>query len=86
MPELSRFFGVIVRMHYDDHNPPHVHVQYQDDRVLLDFQGNVLRGELRSRTALRLVREWIDLHVSELKQDWELVRAGRELNKIEPLE
>jgi hypothetical protein len=53
---------------------------------LLDFQGNVLRGELRSRTALRLVREWIDLHVSELKQDWELIRAGRELNKIEPLE
>lgn len=85
MPELSRFFGIVVRMYYDNHNPLNAHVQYQDDRALLDFQGNVLRGELKSRTALPLAREWIDLHVSELEQDWELVRAGRELNKIEPL-
>jgi hypothetical protein len=85
MPELSRFFGIVVRMYYDDHNPPHVHIEYQDDKALLDFHGNVIRGELRSRTALRLAREWIDLHVTELEQDWALVRAGRELNKIEPL-
>ena len=45
MPELARFFGIVVRIYYDDHNPPHVHVEHQDDRVLLDFQGNVLRGE-----------------------------------------
>ena len=85
MPELSRFFGVIVRMHYDDHNPPHIHVEYQDDKALLDFQGNMLRGGLRSRTALRLIREWIDLHVTELEHDWSLVRAGQEIEKIEPL-
>ncbi len=72
-------------MYYDDHNPPHVHVEYQDDKALLDFHGNVIRGELRSRTALRLIREWIDLHAAELEQDWALGRAGRELNKIEPL-
>lgn len=85
MPELSRFFGIVVRMYYDDRNPPHVHVECQDDRALLDFQGNVLRGELKSRTALRLAREWIDLHVMELEQDWALARAGRAVNKIEPL-
>ena len=85
MPELSRFFGIIVRMHYDDHNPPHVHIEHQGDKVLLDFRGNVLRGDLKSRTALRLAREWIDLHAAELEQDWALVRAGRELRKIEPL-
>jgi len=28
MPELSRFFGVIVMMFYDDHPPPHFHVRY----------------------------------------------------------
>jgi hypothetical protein len=85
MPELSRFFGIAVHMHCDDHNPPHVHVEYQDDRALLDSRGNVLRGELESRTALRLAREWIDLHVVELEQDWALALAGREVNKIEPL-
>jgi len=85
MPELSRFFGIVVRMYYDDHNPPHVHIEYQDDKALLDFRGNVLRGELKSRTALRLVREWIDLHVAELEHDWSLVRAGQGLKKIEPL-
>ena len=42
-------------------------------------------GDLRSRTALRLVRDWIDLHVEELERNWELARAGRELNEIEPL-
>jgi len=69
MPELSRFFGVVVRMYYDDHNPLHVHIEYQDDQALLDFRGNALRGELKLRTALRLAREWIDLHVAELEHN-----------------
>jgi hypothetical protein len=85
VPELSRFFGIIVRMYYDDHNPPHVHVEHQGEKVLLDFHGNVLRGEWKSRTALKLAREWIDLHVGELEQNWAFVRAGRETKKIEPL-
>ena len=85
MPEICRFFGIIVRMYYDDHSPPHLHAEYQGDRALLDFRGNVLRGALGSRTALRLVREWIDLHAAELQEDWDLARAGRELNKIDPL-
>jgi hypothetical protein len=43
-------------MHYDDHNPPHVHIEHSGDRALLDFRGNILKGELKSRTALRLAR------------------------------
>jgi len=54
-------------------------------KALLDFRGNMLRGELRSRTALRLIRERMDLHVAELEHDWSLVRAGQELEKTEPL-
>jgi hypothetical protein len=86
MPEISRFFGIIVRMYYDDHNPPHLHAEYQGNKALLDFQGNILKGDLLSRTALRLVREWIDLHVSELEENWDLARARRDLNKIVPLD
>ncbi len=86
MPEISRFFGIVIRMYYDDHNPPHLHAEHQRNKTLFDFQGNILRGNLGSRTALRLVREWIDLHVAELQEDWDLARAGRELNKIDPLD
>lgn len=86
MPELSRFFGLIVRMYYDDHGPPHVHIEYQGNKAKIDFQGNVLRGDLKSRTALRLSREWIDQNSNALQEDWDLARAGMPLNKIEPLE
>jgi hypothetical protein len=85
VPELARFFGIVVRMYYEDHAPPHVHIEHQDDRALLDFQGNILHGTLASRTALRLVREWIDRHLAELEDDWARARSGRELKKIEPL-
>ena len=86
MPEISRFFGIIIRMYYEDHNPPHLHAEHQGNKALLDFQGNALGGGLRSRTALRLVRDWIDLHAAELQEDWNLARAGRNLNKIDPLD
>jgi hypothetical protein len=86
MPEISRFFGIIIRMYYDDHAPPHLHAEYQGHKALLDFQGNVLRGSLASRAAIRLVREWIDVHPAELQEDWELARVRRDLNKIAPLD
>jgi hypothetical protein len=86
MPEISRFLGIIIRMFYDEHNPPHLHAEYAGKKVLLDFQGNILRGDLGSRAALRLVREWIDIHVAELTDDWELARSGKEMKKIDPLD
>jgi hypothetical protein len=86
MPEVSRFLGIVIRMFYSDHAPPHVHAEHQRNKALLDFRGNVLRGDLGSRAILRLVREWIDQHAVELEEDWNLARAGEELNKIKPLE
>jgi len=86
MPEISRFFGIIMRMFFDEHNPPHVHAEYQGHKAVFDLNGNVTCGDLGSRTATKLVREWIDLHVTELRDDWELAQAGKEVNKIAPLE
>lgn len=86
MPQISVFFGIIIRMYYDEHNPPHLHAEFQGNKAVLDFLGNVTKGDLRSRTALRLVRDWIDLHVVELNEDWELARAGRALKDIKPLQ
>ncbi len=72
-------------MFYDEHNPPHFHAEYQHNKAVFDLDGNVTKGSLKSRTATKLVREWIDLHVSELQKNWELARAGKEINKIGPL-
>jgi len=86
LPVISAFFGIVVRMFYDDHNPPHFHVEYQGKKALFDFRGNIIRGDIQSRTATRLVREWTDLHETELSENWELARQGKALMKIEPLE
>ena len=64
----------------------HIRAEYQGNKAKIEFSGNVLLGDLHSKTALRLVREWIDLHDSELRRDWELARDGRPLEKVAPLE
>jgi len=86
MPVVSMFFGIVVRMYYDDHNPPHIHAEYQGSKAVLDFQGNVLKGGLGSRTALKLVREWVDLYAVELVDDWNAARQGQPIKKIDPLD
>ncbi len=86
MPEICRFFGIIIRMFFDEHNPSHIHVEYQGNKAIFDLNGNITRGDLGSRTAVRLVREWIDLHCNELHEDWELAQAGKEIKKIAPLD
>jgi len=86
MPEISRFFGIIIRMFFDEHNPPHIHAEHQGNKAVFDLNGNIIRGDLKSRTAVKLVREWIDMHVSELREDWELAQVGKEIKKIAPLD
>ena len=88
MPTISMFFGVIIRMYFSPgaHNPPHIHVEYQGSKALLDFRGNILKGDLQTRTALKLVREWIDLRHDELLVDWELAKQYKEIKPIDPLQ
>lgn len=85
MPEISRFFGIIIRMYYSEHNPPHLHAIVKGKRISIDFLGNVLKGTIESRTVLRLIREWIDRHHHELNQNWELTKKGKSPKKIDPL-
>ena len=86
MPEISRFFGIIIRMFFDDHNPPHFHAEYRGKKAVFDLRGNILKGDLRSKVAVSLVRDWIDLHSHELESDWKLAKQGKPLKKIEPLQ
>lgn len=86
MPEISRFFGIVIQMYYNDHDPPHFHVRYSGQRALIGIEDlSVLGGNLTPR-ALSLVREWAELHRAELIEDWSLARAEAELRPIPPLE
>lgn len=85
MPEISRFFGIIIRMYFGDHNPPHFHAIYQEHTAEYDIMTlSVIRGELPSR-AHAMVLEWASLHRDELLEDWHLASAMQEIKKIAPL-
>lgn len=86
MPEICIFFGIIIRMFYDEHNPPHFHAEYQGLKAVFDFQGNMFKGNLNSRTAVKLVRAWIDIHSKELEIAWIEARNYQEIKKIDPLD
>jgi hypothetical protein len=86
MPELSRFYGIIIRMFYGDHAPPHFHAVYQGQEIKVNINTlEIIEGGM-SRRAQTLVREWATLHQSELRQAWDLASANKEPSKIAPLE
>jgi len=85
MPTISVFFGMIIRMFYRDHNPPHFHAEYQGQSATFGFDGKLLEGEIDSRTAKALIRKWARLHKSELSRNWENMRQRKEFTRIEPL-
>ena len=86
MPEISRFFGIIIKMYFKDHNPPHFHAEYQEFTAEYDIQTlAVLNGGLPNR-AHALVIEWASYHRQELLDDWALAAKIESLKKIEPLQ
>jgi hypothetical protein len=85
VPEISRFFGIVVAMYYDDHPPPHFHARYGEYRAILEIDGGLLTGVLPPR-ALGLVIEWAALHRGELEENWRRARVQQPLNPIAPLE
>ncbi len=85
MPHISMFFGIIVKMFYNEHNPPHFHAEYQGQRGIFDFNGEMLKGNVSSITAKRLIKEWALLHQNELIENWQSMRENKSFNKIAPL-
>ena len=86
MPEVSRFFGIVIRIFFNDHDPAHFHAVYGNYEALIEIESRaVYRGDL-PRRALAMVLEWAALHRDELRRDWELARSGQPLAPIAPLE
>lgn len=86
MPEICRFLGIVIKMFYDEHNPPHFHAEYGSQVALVDIRNLSIFSGLLSPRVTGLVIEWATLHQHELLQDWERARSYQELQKIPPLE
>ena len=86
MPEVSRFFGISIRMYFDDHNPPHFHAIYGAAEVEVAIDPlSVLRGRF-PRRALGMVLEWTVLHQQELLDNWDRLHNDEPSQIIDPLE
>lgn len=86
MPEIARFFGLIIRMYFDDHDPAHFHASYAEYESRLRIAPvGVMDGNLPPRP-LALAVEWASLHEAELLENWRLARLGKPLALIAPLE
>ena len=85
MPEISRFYGIVIRMFFNEHEPPHFHAAYDEQTVLISIEMlAVIDGRLAPR-ALGLVTEWAALHQAELLDRWERARQSEKLERIDPL-
>ena len=84
MPEICRFYGLIIFMNYNEHSPPHFHVRYQDQEITVEIQTGTVEGKM-SKHGLRMIFEWYEQHLDELQMNWDLARERKPLQRIAPL-
>ena len=84
MPEISRFYGIIIFLNFKDHSPPHFHAWYNEYKVIITIEEGVVMGEMPAK-ALRYIFEWMELHKTELVLQWQKAQNGQPLDKIKPL-
>jgi hypothetical protein len=86
MPQISRFFGIVITMNYSEHPPPHFHARYGGQKAIIAIGTlTLLRGKLSPR-AMGMVIEWATLNQDALLENWQWARQHEPLRKIEPLE
>jgi len=85
MPEICRFYGIIIKMFFEDHNPPHFHAEYGSFEALVEVDTLAIIGGKLPPRALGLVMEWAALHQKELLLLWQNAKKQKPLGKIKPL-
>ncbi len=85
MPEVSRFYGIVIKIFYDDHNPPHFHAEYGAQEVLTNINTLAIIGGRLPPRALGMVTEWASLHQQELQAAWERAKQLQPPGHIAPL-
>ena len=84
MPSISMFYGIIIYMYPDDHNPPHFHARYQNYEASFDLDGELMEGAM-PRNQHKLISAWAVVHRDELAANWNLAQDKQPLYKINPL-
>ena len=84
MPTISMFYGIVIRMYYDDHYPPHFHAFYGGYKAIFNFDGEILEGYMPN-SKIKLIIAWTSLHKDELMANWELAQSGETIYNINPL-
>ena len=86
LPIISQFYGIIITMYVNEekHHLPHIHIRYNEYKEVMDFEGNILSGEIPYKQN-QLVRAWILIHKEELESLWRLLQDENDYFKIEPL-
>ena len=85
MPEICRFYGIVIKMYFADHAPPHFHAEYAEFQANFDINTLALiSGRLPPR-AMGLVAEWASIHQTELKALWKVARESQPLHRLDPL-
>ena len=86
MPEICRFFGIVIKMFFDDHAPPHFHVEYDEYRAVIDIRSLATIGGHLPPRAAGMVVEWAARRAEELLELWETAAAKQPLRRLPPLE
>ena len=84
MPEISSFYGIVIYMYFNEHNPPHFHVNYGEYNAIVTIEDGIVTGSI-PRRALNLIYDWLDLHKDELMENWRRLKNCDSFLKIEPL-
>ncbi|OFW80854.1 MAG: transcriptional regulator [Alphaproteobacteria bacterium RIFCSPLOWO2_01_FULL_40_26] len=85
MPEISRFLGIVIKMYFQDHNPPHFHVEYGQYTASINMEDfAIIKGNLPPRIH-GLITEWASLHKNELLDNWNKAKELKNLKSIKPL-
>ncbi|HET6402558.1 MAG TPA: DUF4160 domain-containing protein [Candidatus Kapabacteria bacterium] len=85
MPEISRFYGIVIKMYFLDHDRPHFHAEYEGKKAKFDIETlEIIKGQLPA-SAVRYIREWASKHTEELMENWRKSKLPETLQKIQPL-
>jgi hypothetical protein len=85
VPAISRFFGIVIAMFFDDHDPPHFHARHAAGQARIRIDTLEVMDSTLARRQQRLALAWAELHQQELIENWKRARAGETLNPIDPL-
>lgn len=85
MPEVSRFYGIAIKIYFDDHLPPHFHAEYAEYQVLVNIETLAVIGGILPPRAMGMVTEWASLHQNDLKEAWARAQSSQPPGKIDPL-